>query len=141
MASATELVIAFVMGAGGSILYAWDGYVDIRLAMIILAGSLFGVQIGAIGTTYVKDWVVKLIMAIMMLIVLVSRFFKVPVYLSDLGLITTISAELSELLSTISFGMLALALFTGAGAILVALLKGMAQHRRESAELNEAVST
>lgn len=141
MASATELVVAFVMGAGGSILYAWDGYVDIRLAMIILAGSLFGVQIGAIGTTYVKDWVVKLIMAIIMLIVLVSRFFKVPVYLSDLGLITTISAELSELLSTISFGMLALALFTGAGAILVALLKGMAQHRRESAELNEAVST
>jgi len=138
MASATELVVAFVMGAGGSMFYAWDGFVDIRLAMIILAGSLFGVQIGAIGTTYVKDWVVKLIMATIMLIVLVSRFFKVPVYLSDLGMINTLSAELSDMLSTISFGMLALALFTGAGAILVALFKGMAEHRRETNEIAEA---
>ena len=54
MASATELVIAFVMGMGGSFFYALDGFVDIRLSMIILAGSLFGIQIGAIGTTYVS---------------------------------------------------------------------------------------
>ena len=63
MASATELVVAFVMGAGGSLYYAMDGFVDIRLSMIILAGSLFGIQIGAIGTTYVKDYLVKLVMA------------------------------------------------------------------------------
>jgi len=37
MASATELVIAFVMGLGGTIKYGWSGFVDIRLAMIILA--------------------------------------------------------------------------------------------------------
>lgn len=133
MASATELVIAFVMGAGGSMLYAWDGFVDIRLAMIILAGSLFGVQIGAIGTTYVKDWVVKLIMAAIMLIVLVSRFFKVPVYLSDLNLIAPLAASTSELLSNISFGMLGLALLTGAVAIGIALLKGIAENKREKA--------
>ena len=36
MASATELVIAFVMGLGGTIKYGWSGLVDIRLAMIIL---------------------------------------------------------------------------------------------------------
>ncbi len=41
MASATELVIAFVMGLGGSFKYAMHGLVDIRLAMVILAGSLF----------------------------------------------------------------------------------------------------
>jgi hypothetical protein len=40
MASATELVIAFVMGLGGSLKYAMHGMVDIRLAMIILGGSL-----------------------------------------------------------------------------------------------------
>ena len=130
MATATELVVAFVMGAGGSLLYAWDGFVDIRLAMIILAGSLFGVQIGAIGTTYVKDWVVKLIMAMIMLIVLFSRFFKVPVYLSNLNLIETLPAAVSEALSTISFSILGLALLSGAGAILFALFKGMAEHRR-----------
>src|SRR3972149_4051472 len=64
MASATELVIAFVMGLGGTIFYALDGAVDIRLAMIILAGSLFGVQIGAIGTTYAEDHAMTLVLAL-----------------------------------------------------------------------------
>ncbi len=137
MATATELVVAFVMGAGGSLLYAWDGFVDIRLAMIILAGSLFGVQIGAIGTTYVKEWVVKLIMAMIMLIVLASRFFKVPVYLSELDLIAPLSATTSDTLSIISFAMLALALVSGAAAILAALIKGMIQHKNEQAATGE----
>jgi len=130
MATATELVVAFVMGAGGTMLYAWDGFVDIRLAMIILAGSLFGVQIGAIGTTYVKDWVVKMIMAMIMLIVLVSRFFKLPVYFSNLGMIETLPTATSDMLSTASFSTLALALLAGAIAILLALVKGMAADRK-----------
>jgi len=130
MATATELVVAFVMGAGGTMLYAWDGFVDIRLAMIILAGSLFGVQIGAIGTTYVKDWVVKMIMAMIMLIVLVSRFFKLPVYFSNLGMIETLPVATSDMLSTASFSTLALALLAGAAAILLALVKGMAADRK-----------
>ncbi len=133
MATATELVVAFVMGAGGSMLYAWDGFVDIRLAMIILAGSLFGVQIGAIGTTYVKDWVVKMIMGMIMLIVLVSRFFKIPVYLSNMNLIETLPAATNELLSNVSFGFLALALLAGFGAILAALFKGMMESKRAEA--------
>ena len=61
MASATELVIAFVMGLGGSFKYALHGLVDIRLAMIILAGSLFGIQLGAMGTTYVKPFIIKVV--------------------------------------------------------------------------------
>ncbi len=130
MATATELVVAFVMGAGGSMLYAWGGFVDIRLAMIILAGSLFGVQIGAMGTTYVRDWVVMLIMGMIMLIVLVSRIFKIPVYLSNLNLIETLPAAASELLSTLSFLTLALALLSGAVAILAAFGKGMSEDRR-----------
>jgi len=44
MASATELVIAFIMGLGGTIFYGLEGMVDIRLAMLILLGSLFGIQ-------------------------------------------------------------------------------------------------
>jgi uncharacterized protein len=130
MATATELVVAFVMGAGGSMLFAWDGFVDIRLSMIILAGSLFGLQVGAIGTTYVKDWVVKLIMAVIMLIVLVSRFFEVPVYLSDLKFIEPLSAATGNFLSTISIITLGLALLVGALGILAALAIGMAADRR-----------
>ena len=55
VASATELVVAFVMGVGGTLKFALGGLVDIRLAMLILLGSLFGVQLGAIGTTFVTE--------------------------------------------------------------------------------------
>jgi len=128
-ASATELVIAFVMGLGGSLFYALDGFVDIRLSMIILAGSLFGIQIGAIGTTYVKDYVVKFVMAAIMLLVLVSRFFYIPGYLSELGAIQTLEAGTRGWLDGIGQGALVFALLFGALMILQALYKGMREHR------------
>lgn len=128
-ASATELVIAFVMGLGGSLLYALEGYVDIRLSMIILAGSLFGIQIGAIGTTYVKDYVVKFVMAAIMLLVLASRFFYIPGYLSELGLFISISKETRFILDSIGQTILFLALFYGAFMILKAIYQGMQEHK------------
>jgi nucleotide-binding universal stress UspA family protein/uncharacterized membrane protein YfcA len=129
MASATELVIAFVMGMGGSFFYALDGFVDIRLSMIILAGSLFGIQIGAIGTTYVRDYVVKFVMAAIMLLVLVSRFFYIPGYLSDLGAIPRITEGTVHLLDNIGEAALAFALVFGAFMIVRALAHGMREHR------------
>jgi len=131
VASATELVIAFVMGLGGSLFYALEGYVDIRLAMIILAGSLFGIQIGAIGTTYVKDYVVKFVMAAIMLLVLVSRFFYIPGYLSELGMTATMDPGTRGLLDGIGQGALVFALLFGGGMILQALYRGMREHRLE----------
>lgn len=140
MASATELVVAFVMGMGGSLFYAWEGFVDIRLAMIILAGSLFGVQIGAIGTTYVRDYTVKYIMGMIMIIVLFSRLFMMPVYLSELEMIGALGDSTRELLSNVSFGTLALALLAGALAILSALVKGIGQHKKELADYAASVA-
>ena len=84
VASATELIIAFVMGAWGSIQWGMSGLIDIRLTLLILAGSLIGVQLGALGTTYVKDYMIKMVMAAVMLIVAVSRGAKIPGYLADL---------------------------------------------------------
>lgn len=130
MASATELVIAFIMGLGGTTLYALDGVVDIRLAMLILAGSLFGIQLGAIGTTYVKDSTVKLVMGLIMVIVLFSRFFYVPGYLSHLELIETMAEDTIKILKLIGDGMLVLGLAVGGMTIVIALIKGMAAHRR-----------
>jgi uncharacterized membrane protein YfcA len=135
MASATELVIAFVMGLGGTIFYALDGVVDIRLAMIILAGSLFGIQIGAIGTTYVKDHAVKLVMGLIMVIVLFSRFFYIPGYLAKMGRIAPIDAGTLATLRLLGDGTLVLALAVGGLAILWALVSGMAEHRRQHDEL------
>ncbi len=130
MASATELVVAFVMGMGGTMLYALDGVVDIRLAMIILAGSLFGIQIGAIGTTYVRDSSVKLVMGLLMVIVLFSRFFYLPGYLSKLDLITPIADNSINTLKMLGDATLVVALAVGGITIVVALIKGMAEHRR-----------
>lgn len=133
MASATELVIAFVMGLGGTLIYGWSGYVDIRLAMIILAGSLFGVQLGAIGTTYVKAYMVKLVMGLIMIIVLLSRALVIPVYLSDLGLIAPLSTPSVTLFKDSSLAVMVLALVVGAVIILRSLVAGIRSHREELA--------
>lgn len=125
MASATELVIAFVMGLGGTIKYAWSGLVDVRLAMIILAGSLFGIQLGAIGTTYVKPYMIKLVMGTIMVLVLISRALTVPVYLSQLGWIAPIADGLAAVLRRGSFAIMVLALVVGAVIILSALRNGL----------------
>jgi uncharacterized protein len=124
MASATELVIAFVMGVGGSLKYALHGMVDIRLSMIILAGSLFGVHLGAIGTTYVKPFMIKVVMGVIMVIVLFSRGLMVPVYLSQLGVIARLSDSTISMLKAASFAIMIFALLLGAFIVLRAMWQG-----------------
>jgi uncharacterized protein len=135
MASASELVIAFVMGLGGAILYSLDGVVDVRLAMIILAGSLFGIQLGAIGTTYVRDSAIKLVMGLIMVIVLFSRFFYIPGYLSQLNMIATLPEGAIKTLKLLGDGTLVLALAVGGVTITVAIIRGMTEKRREDVAL------
>jgi len=137
MASATELVIAFVMGLGGTIKYAWSGLVDIRLAMIILAGSLFGIQLGAIGTTYVRPYMIKVVMGIIMITVLFSRAVMVPVYLSQLELIPPLGEGQAAVLKTVSFSIMVLALVLGAVVILSTLWQGRRAHLLQHAPLEE----
>jgi len=139
MASATELVIAFIMGLGGTVFYGLEGVVDIRLAMLILFGSLFGIQVGAIGTTYVKDYQVKFTMAVIMLTVLFSRFFYIPGYLGQLELIEPLSAATVNMLKLAGDVILAVALLVGAFTVLSAIYKGIHEHRRRHASHTCAV--
>ena len=127
MASATELVIAFVMGLGGSFKYALHGMVDIRLAMIILAGSLFGIQLGAIGTTYVRPYMIKLVMGVIMVIVLFSRALMLPVYLAQLGYMA-LEAGTVDILKKVGFVVMVAALAAGALIIIGAMIRGHRQH-------------
>ncbi len=117
LASGSELIIAFMMGLAGTVTWGLGGFVDIRMVLLILAGSLFGVQVGAIGTTYVKDYMVKLVMALVMLVVCVSRALVLPNYLNDLGMIT-VSAGTMSLLKNTSFVVMCLALAIGGAIIL-----------------------
>jgi uncharacterized membrane protein YfcA len=129
MASATELVVAFVMGLGGSFKYALHGFVDFRLTAIILAGSLFGIQLGAMGTTYVKPFMIKLVMGAIMVTVLFSRALMIPVYLSKLGVIDAMSDTTVKILKSTSFAIMAFALLLGAAIILNAMFKGRRAER------------
>jgi hypothetical protein len=124
VSSATELVIAFIMGFTGSIKWGILGMIDIRMTLLILAGSLFGVQLGAIGTTYVKDYMVKFVMGTIMLIVAVSRGMAIPKYLTQLEIISVNSGTL-QILSTISYISMVVALATGCVIILGAMAKGI----------------
>ncbi|MBU2513395.1 sulfite exporter TauE/SafE family protein [bacterium] len=122
VASATELVVAFVMGFSGSINWGLHGLIDIRLTVIILAGSLFGVQLGAIGTTYVKDYMIKLVMSTIMLMVAVSRGLAIPNYLTKIGLVE-IDEQIIYWLDKTSFAVMCLALTVGAVIILGSMFK------------------
>jgi uncharacterized membrane protein YfcA len=109
------------------------GMVDIRLAMIILAGSLFGIQLGAIGTTYVKPFMIKVVMGVIMVIVLFSRGLMVPVYLSQLGLIDKLGESTVKLLKTSSFAIMIFALLLGAFIVLRAMWQGRQAERLQHA--------
>lgn len=122
--SGTELVIAFVMGLAGSLTWAMAGFVDLRIVLLILAGSLFGVQLGALGTSYVKDYMIKLVMATVMLIVMVSRILMVPVYLTKLDVMAVAKSTL-QILDKSSFYIMCAALLVSGVIILGAMTKGM----------------
>ena len=123
VASASELVVAFIMGMAGTVNWAMHGMVDIRLVLIILAGSLLGVQLGAIGTTYVREHMIKSVMATIMLIVAVSRAIAVPKYLVKLGIMDVSEGALS-IMGSVSFAFMCLALGVGSVIILGAMWKG-----------------
>lgn len=127
VATATELVIAFVMGLGGTINFAMSGLVDIRLAMLILLASLFGIQLGAIGTTFVRPYMIKVVMATVMLIVGVSRAIVVPVYLTQLGRMA-LDAGTMDVLKKVSFVVMVGALAAGAFIIIGAMVRGHREH-------------
>lgn len=126
IASATELVIAFAMGLSGSLTWALGGFVDIRMVLILLSASLIGVQLGAVGTTYVKEHMIKFVMSTIMLIVAVSRGFAIPTYLNELGTLTLTRSTVT-LLTNISFIIMCIALATGG----VIILGNMFMRKRE----------
>jgi hypothetical protein len=92
--------------------------------------------LGALGTTYVKDHTIKLVMASVMLIVAISRGAKIPGYLADLGLRSPLDPSMAILLNSVSFWALVAALGAAGIIITASMIKGMA----EAKETKEMVS-
>ena len=123
VASGTELGVAFGMGLTGACTWATAGFVDFRLTALILAGSLVGVQVGAIGTSYVRPYMIKIVAGTVMILAGVSRAVVIPTYLSDLEMVT-IADGLYSSLETVSLVLL-FATLIGCGLLIVgAMYKG-----------------
>jgi hypothetical protein len=123
----------------GTVTYALHGFVDIRLTLLILAGSLFGVQLGAIGTTYVKSYMVKFVMSTIMILVAVSRIMAIPAYLNDLGIMGFGGATVS-ILDYFSFALMCLAMLAGGVIIIGSIVKGRRALSRQGVEEPEVKS-
>jgi uncharacterized membrane protein YfcA len=87
VAAGTELYLAMFMGAFGALNYVWEGYVDIRLTLLMYLGSLIGVHLGAYGVKVVSERYIRMVTALIILLCVISRGVAVPVYLRQLGVI------------------------------------------------------
>lgn len=85
VAAGTELFLAMFMGAWGAFNYAWAGYVDLRLTLLLYLGSLIGLMIGTVGTKMVKEIYIRLVTAVIILLCVSSRAVAIPAYLTKLG--------------------------------------------------------
>lgn len=130
VAAGTELFLAIFSGMQGAFLYALNGYVDLRIALLLYIGSLVGVTIGAVGTRVVKGSQIKVVMVSIIALVAVSRLMMVPEYLSEMGTIK-LAESTTNMITLISniflFGSGAI----GCGLILLWMLQAL---RRASAE-------
>lgn len=79
------LQIIFTAGYGSIVQYAIYGYVFYTLAMGMLLGSLFGIQIGAITTRVVPGTQIKAFYALAILAGFVNRLFALPEKLTQMG--------------------------------------------------------
>ncbi len=129
VAAGTELYLAIFMGAFGALNYAFEGMVDIRLTMLLFAGSLVGIHIGTYGTKVVREVVIRLATAIIILLCVVSRIVATPIYLRQLGFLK-IPQSTDVLLNGISKGLLYASGIAGAIVILFFVFRAYAERRR-----------
>ncbi len=129
VAAGTELYLAIFMGAFGALNYAFEGMVDIRMTMLLFAGSLVGIHIGAYGTKVVREVVIRLTTALIILLCVVSRLVATPIYLRQLGLLG-IPQDTDVLLNGISKGLLYASGIAGAIVILFFVFRAHMERRR-----------
>jgi uncharacterized membrane protein YfcA len=87
VATGTELFLALFMGAYGALSYAYLGFVDLRLTMLLYLGSLIGIHLGVYGVKVVKEKYIRVVTGLIILLCVFSRVIAIPVYLRQLGFI------------------------------------------------------
>lgn len=137
VAAGTELYLAMFMGGYGALDYAYQGYVDIRLTMLLYLGSLIGIYVGAYGTKVVKEVMIRMVTGAIILICVLSRAVAVPMYLRQLGWISTNPAW-DKYFNGASKALLFFAGISGCVVILIHVIRAYRQRRRIQYRLMEA---
>ena len=143
VAAGSELYLAMFMGAWGALNYAYQGFVDIRLTMLLYLGSLVGIYIGAYGVKVVKERMIRIVTGAIILLCVISRAVAVPMYLRQLGW-TTMNPDWDTYFNQASKIMLFVAGISGVLIILYNVIKAYRQRRRIETtliELREAEET
>jgi uncharacterized membrane protein YfcA len=137
VAAGTELYLAFFMGGFGALSYALQGFVDIRLTLLLYLGSLVGIHMGAYGTKVVKEILIRVVTGVVILLCVVSRAVAMPAYFRQLGWVEMDPAW-DAWFNTASKVMLFVAGITGCSIILYHVIKSYRRRRRVKHRLMEA---
>ncbi len=116
VATGTELFLAMFMGAFGALNYGLEGFVDLRITLLLFAGSMAGLFVGAVGTKMVRESYIRLITGVLILLCVVSRVLAMPGYLLAMGFVD-VSPEIADALELTSGIML-----YGSGAVATSLI-------------------
>ena len=139
VAAGSELYLAMFMGAFGALNYAFEGLVDIRLTLLLYAGSLIGVQLGTYGTKVVKELYIRLTTACIILLCVLSRLVAVPAYLQQLGYVD-LDPAYNPYFNAGSKVLLYASGLTGGVLIMVFVLQAYFRRRRLQTRLLAAVA-
>jgi len=129
VATGTELYLAMFMGAFGALNYAFQGFVDIRLTILLYIGSLLGIFVGVYGTKVVKEVLIRLVTGAVILLCVLSRGIAVPMYLHKMGWVT-MDSHWDVYFNTASKFLLFAAGTSGTLIILFYVIRAYRQRRR-----------
>jgi uncharacterized membrane protein YfcA len=130
VAAGTELFLAMFMGAFGAINYALEGFVDIRLVILLYLGSLLGIFVGAYGTKVVNERLIRLVTGIIILLCVISRSIATPIYLAQLELIDFVDPSQFPALNAISKYVLYSSGISGTAVILFYVIRAYVRKRQ-----------
>jgi uncharacterized membrane protein YfcA len=137
VAAGTELYLAMFMGAFGAVNYVFQGFVDIRLTMLLYLGSLMGIYVGVYGTKVVKEVVIRIVTGTIIILCVISRGVAVPVYLRELGWLNMDSGW-DPYFNGASKAMLFLAGISGTLIIVFNVVRAYRQRMRIQSNLTQA---
>lgn len=129
VAAGTELYLAMFMGAYGAISYAYQGFVDIRLTILMYLGSLVGIYLGVYGVKVVNERYIRLVTSVIILLCVVSRAIAIPMYLRQLGILD-IDPSLDVYFNNISKFFLFASGMTGTLLILINVVRAYRRRRK-----------